>query len=86
MPEQREDGGVIECYRRGKPAELPGVLDEREISAGKGDEASDSLHRKKKGKQKNFTKNEKNKRGEGRRLLFVGSGLLSQHRQETRGK
>ncbi len=27
-----------------------------------------------------------NKRGEGRRLLFVGSGLLSQHRQETRGK
>ncbi len=38
VPEQREDGGVIEARRRGEPAEFPGVLGEREITAGKGDE------------------------------------------------
>ncbi len=38
VPEQREDGGVIEARRRGEPAEFPGVLGEREITAGKGNE------------------------------------------------
>ncbi len=55
--EQREDGGIIECCSRSKPAELPGILDKGEMSAGKGDEASGALHRRgqkntKRGKQK----------------------------------
>ncbi len=36
MPEQRNDGGVIEDCRRGKPAELPGLLHHGEISVSKG--------------------------------------------------
>ncbi len=55
--EQLEDGGIIECCSRSKPAELPGILDKGEMSAGKGDEASGALHRRgqkntKRGKQK----------------------------------
>ncbi len=68
VPEQREDGCVIEARRRGEPAEFPGVLGEREISVGKGDEAGSDFHRRgsqKNRKQKTFQKREnKNEGGE----------------------
>ncbi len=44
VPEQREDGGLIEDRRRGEYAELPGIFHHGEISAGKGDEQSGGLH------------------------------------------
>ncbi len=43
--EQRDNGDIIKCRRRGEPAELPGILDEREILAGKADEVDD-FHRR----------------------------------------
>ncbi len=46
VPEQREDGGIIEGRRRGEPVEFPRKLGEREIQAGKGDEACGDLHRR----------------------------------------
>ncbi len=62
VPEQRENGGVIECRRRGKPAGLPRILHEGEISASQGNDTSGGLHATggKKGRQKNEkTKGEK---------------------------
>ncbi len=46
VPEQREDGGIIERRRRGKPAELLWILPQREISAGQGAEPGGGLHRR----------------------------------------
>ncbi len=44
--EQAQEGAVLEqaCRRRGKPAKLPRILGEREISVGKGDEAGGDFH------------------------------------------
>ncbi len=66
VPEQQEDGGLIECYHRSEPAELPGILDKGEKNT-------------KRGKQKTFQTN-KNKRGQGAPLtLLFCLGLLFGH-------
>ncbi len=44
VPEQRENGGVIETLHRSEPAELPGILNEREILSVKGNEAGGDFH------------------------------------------
>ncbi len=74
VPEQREDGGIIERRRRGKPAELPRILPQREILAGQGAEPSGGLHRCERENKKTF-KNEKTKGEKGRRLLFFRSAV-----------
>ncbi len=80
VPEQREDGCVIEAHRRGEPAEFPGVLGEREISVGKGDEAGSDFHRRgsqKNRKQKTFQNVGKQKRGGETPLLLFRFSVLS---------
>ncbi len=44
MPEQQEDGGVVEYRRRGKHAELPLIVHKGEISSCKGDDTSSDFH------------------------------------------
>ncbi len=90
VPEQREDGGVIERRRRNKPAELPRKLHEGEISAGRAMiRAAVSMPREEKGETKKLSKNENTKGEKACRLLFVGSafchGCLGRH-EEMRNK
>ncbi len=71
MPEQCENGGVIESRRRGEPAELPGILNKWEILAVKGNEAGSD---RKKKQELIDTKNRNNKtRGEKHCSLSVFS-------------
>ncbi len=65
VPEQGENGGIIESRRRGEPAELPGILNKCEILAAKGNEAGGDFHsrREKKATTKNIFKNGKQNTG-----------------------
>ncbi len=81
MPEQREDGGVIEGRCRGEPAEFPRIFCEQEIKAGKGDEARGD------GKTGTTKNREKINRGEmALRLLcfWVRSSVTTRRSQGTR--
>ncbi len=82
VPEPREDGGVIEGRCHGEPAELPGEFGEREVLAGKGDEAGGDFHRRGDNKTGNKKLDKKRKINTGERerrlLLFLRSGILSQ--------
>ncbi len=56
VPEQQEDGGLIECYHRSEPAELPGILDKGEKNTNE--------------ENKRLFKKTKTKEDRGRRLRF----------------
>ncbi len=85
VPEQREDGGVVESRHRGEPAELPRILLKGEILAGKGDDTSGGVHSHGRNEEdKRLFKNPKTKGEKGRRLLFVWSAVLSRYLSGTR--